>query len=213
MALDLRITLTDYTTCTTLYAFDITGTYNAISNTGGYGTPNPATSAITEAVLTITYGSYGAQTAAFTFTVLTNTITAASLVFAGGAPVDILADLQSTVFPFTSENPFNFMRDYGVDLPTLEDQVVSLTWYIEGVGFDYTNTQSLLISCNTEQCIKNLYLTTGINSDILQKAQTADTYVKIAGYAAEEGQTSNATTLINKASQICQETAKDCGCS
>lgn len=215
MAFELGLVFTDYDTCSNLYVYDSSGTYNSISNPTGYGTPNPPTSTITSAILTLTYNSLGNQTAVFTFTVVSNVVTAATLEFAGGAPTNILANLQSTVFPFTELNPFNFGRDYGTTLPSLEDGVYSVEYEIignSGGAYSYTATETICVKCNTEACIKNIYLTAGINSEILDRAYQAQKFLDIAGYNAAAGDAANATVALNRASQICDEDLSNCGC-
>jgi hypothetical protein len=216
MALELELEFTDYGTCANLYMIDQTGTYNAISNPTGYGTPNPSTTEVTDFTLTLVYNSLNNTEAEFVFEVTTGTITAATLSFASGAPTDILADLQSTSFPFTELNPFNFMRDYGTTLPTLEDGIYTLEYEISGSDsgdpFTYTATKTLPITCNTAACIKNIYLTAGINDEILNRAYQAQKWLDIAVYNTEEGNYANAVTALNRAAEICDEDINDCGC-
>lgn len=216
MALEVGLIFTDYETCANLYAIDDTGDYNALSNTTGYGGPNPATTDVTDFSLVLTYNSLGNQEAEFVFEVTTGTITAATLAFAGEASTDILADLQSTSFPFTSLNPFNFGRDYGTTLPTLEDGVYTLEYTIEGnfAGdpFTYSATKTICLDCNTELCIKNIFLYGAVESDEVDRAYKADKRLIRANYAAEAGNFASATTILNQAAQICDETNSGCGC-
>ena len=54
MALDLKIILYPDDTCSNLYLEDVTGLYNATSNTGGYNTPNMAVNSVTAVTITLT---------------------------------------------------------------------------------------------------------------------------------------------------------------
>lgn len=53
MALQVSISATLSQDCTTLYFFETTGVYDAVTNTGGYSAPNPETIEFSTATLTL----------------------------------------------------------------------------------------------------------------------------------------------------------------
>lgn len=55
MALDLKLSVCNSSDCSTVSITDLTGTYDASTNVGGYGTPNPFTRDTTLATIVITY--------------------------------------------------------------------------------------------------------------------------------------------------------------
>lgn len=214
--IDLKATLTDYDTCNALFFIDSTGAYSLINNLLGYGVSSGvATTDITGSVLTINFNSLNTS-AVFTFTVSSGTITAATLSFAGAGPDDILASLVSTDFPFDSTNPFPiYWDDYGVTLPTLDDQIISCSYVItgthDGTGFSYTALDALVIKCQTKACISKKFIDAGIDTECVDKAYTADKYLKQAEFACDADLTDEAVVALNNAISTCNDNC-DCGC-
>lgn len=205
---------------TQLNFIDNTNQYNATTAPLGYGVSGGiTTSNITSSTLVLTWGSLK-ESIIYTFTVANNVVTAATITDVGGTVINILSQLTSTTFPFTSANPFNLVKSWtGVtNVPTFTDDVYTLDYTITGVGsgqaFSYTCSSAVLRTFDTCCCVSKLGLnidpTCSCSSDSLMKYLQADSYLTIAGYALDTGKTDDAVTLLNKAKSFCD--GNGCGC-
>lgn len=195
----LAISLTTSSDCTGMSLKDTTADYG-----GGTVTVNSVTSVIV--TVNIAGGSYFT----YTFTVSSGTITAATLSLSGATPTNILASLVSTVWPFvTTQLPL--WGSYGVTLPDFADGVVEVNYEIIGSGFDYTTSAAQLIPCVTCCCVTKMGQKLDPScdcKDCIWDYLLADTYLQIAKFATQVGNTDRAQLALDKAAALC-----DCNCS
>ena len=209
MALDLKIILYPDDTCSNLYLEDVTGLYNATSNTGGYNTPNMAVNSVTAVTITLTRNTVPVV---YNFTVVNGVITAATATLSSGTPVNILADMTSTAWPFAYPDNFNLTPSAWSDtFPTFEDGVLEAEYVVDGSS-TYTTTDNYLNSCSVCCCIAQKAVTININdTDSLVANLIPQAYLSVAGYANEAGLVDKASKFLTKATDICDE-SEDCGC-
>lgn len=221
---DIKADLYVNDTCDGLLFQDTTGSYNAVTNPNGWGLPDgPATTDVTECVLTLVNETDDTNLV-YTFTVSSGTITAATLSVNGAATVNILTELDSTVFPFVAANPFNLTQDYGADAYTVEDGVYRLFYQVTGSAtggsgtpedFDYTAQDEVVVNCNVCCCISKLFQSIdadcGCSDKTWLKAMRGYAYMKAAQYVTEAtGDVDKAVANLNKAQEIC---SGNCGCN
>lgn len=209
MALDLQINLYLDSTKTNLYLEDTTGTYNASTNPGGYGTPNPTSASITDAKIRV---SLGGSQVDFLFTISSNVITAATVGFVGSTAFNILADLSSTAWPFISGvNAININPAYYEStLLDIQDGAWNVRYWISSET--YTTDENFLIDTETNCCVSKQLLAVNINN----KQALVDNLVPLAflttaQYAIDAGLLTKAQEYQEKAAAIC-ETQSGCGC-
>ena len=154
IAPNLNISVSILTGCTGLELTDNTGDYDAVTNPYGYGLPTgPTIDDVTEVTITNTYNSLGTD-AEYVFTVALGVITAATLSLGGVTPVNILASLDSLVWPPEAANPLNLTQTWGtVEMPTFADDVFKTEYTISGetVGleaFTFTSVTYTPVGCN-----------------------------------------------------------------
>lgn len=132
--LDLKISIQKASDCTKLTVLDKTGIYNANTNPGGYGAPNPELAEVTAAKIDVTYPGASA---------------AISLdVFPG------LPNVTDTGFDITLTN-------LGITGESLPDGLYIVTYVIDGtqviggnnVPFSASITCSIVILCTAECCV------------------------------------------------------------
>ena len=215
----LAITLAVNSTCTTMTLTDSTGTYDVTTNPLGYGLPGGIASAdVTSLVIVVNLP--GGTYFTYTFTIVANVITAATLSINGGTATNILASLLSTVFPLTS---FDLWNGYGVTLPTFDDGVIEVDYTIGGTNnaygssqtFNYTTSSTILVPCETCCCVEKMALAIdpdcSCSEDSMWNYLRASTYLEVAKYNTHIGKTAVAQTALDKAGEICN--CKNCGCS
>lgn len=171
---------------------------------------NPASSTITGSVIIVTYTLLG-TTVTYTLTVVTNVVTAATMTLGAAAPVDILSNLASTVFPFTSANPFSLTdTDYHATMPQFQDQVYDVTYNITGTaGLNETTTGVILTTCTTSCCIADKLRKADINNtDKLVDNLVPTAYLELAE-AFKVTNRPKANTYVQRAYSIC---SGDCNC-
>lgn len=226
--LNLSINVYVNDTCDNLILIDTTGNYS-VTNPFGYGSPNGvAINDVDELIITLNYTPL-LVSAVYTFTIVNGTITAATIAFDGATPPEnILSQLISTIFPFTTTNIFTFFQTYinslaaTVVLPSIEDGAYGISYNITGSAldtgvptpFDYTTTDMTLMACATNCCINEAFSAVDVNCDCgdakAKIARTAQDYRDIAQLAVEVEDSDRANTFINKAKAICD---CDCGCN
>lgn len=202
---------------TTLFMRDTTGLYSS-DNIGGYGLPGGATvNSVDTVTLRLTYTQLSTYIQ-YVFTVSSGTITAATLSFGGATAVNILSELVSTVFPFTSANSFDMTMDYGVDIPAVTDQEYTMLYTIAGTqgGESYTYSTEIngLFDWNTTCCVSKLLADakmSTVNPNEMSKSLTAYGYLLTARRADSDGNISRANEYLNRAKAICEGTC-NCGC-
>lgn len=197
---------------------DMTDLYSP-SNLEGWGLPGgPPTSAVTSFSIVFSYTGLPVNVT-YNFTVASNVITAATATFGSGTPVNILSELVSTTFPFTSANPFQLNGDYGLNLPELEDMVLSVEYEAEGTytlkSFDYTTSDQALYNFNTNCCISQKYVNlklSNLNPNDMSPVMIADGYMQTAIAANANGLTDMANDYIQRAKALCDTLDCNCGC-
>jgi len=199
---------------------DTTGAYSS-TNTGGYGTPNPATTDVVNVVLKLTREEDSIQYK-INLTVKSGTITGATLVNPDTTTSDAMSFLTDANFPFTSTNPIkipNIFDGATVAAPTpIKDNVYAIDYSvsqvnISGTIFSAHITKSILqicsiICCNTKQFLKNKC---GCDCNDKNTIHNLKTWSQIltSQYAANLGQYNSAKCALRNAQKLCT----DCGCN
>lgn len=179
-----------------------------LEDTTVYG--SPPSSDVTDVLIIVTYTLLG-TTVAYALTVVNNVITAASMTLGSAAPVNILANLSSTVFPATSANPFNLTdTDYHATMPQFQDQVYNVSYKVTGSGgLDETVTGTKLTTCTTSCCISDKLRKADINNtDNLVDNLTPTAYLDLAE-AFKSTNSTKANAYVQRAYSIC---SGDCNC-
>lgn len=223
ITLNLSISLALNPAKTAIILTDTTGLYNATFNPFGYGSPSGiAVNDVTGLIITLNYTSIGAS-AIYTFTVVNGTITAATITFTPLSAETILAQLQSTVFPFVAANPFTFFNSYirpstaVYILPDITLGAYTVSYNIIGTAsatpFDLTTEGIVLQELEAQCCIDEIFNKSELNCGCENKdieALRAQSYIDIARLASEIPDTTRANLYLNKAFQLCN---CGCGCS
>jgi len=214
MALENFITITENDGCQSINFIISTGSYNATTNPGGFGVPNPASSVMTSmTILVLPYGFTAGYT--FTFTLSSNVITAATSTAPNGTITDIYSSLTSTVFPFSSDAPFvitGAMLGYGTS-----SQIPSDCFYFEMNMSDgtttYTATLDYLTTCVACCCVRTMEAALDgdcdCEADNVKSAARGRILLNCAIWAMEDNSVDKAHTIINKVTEIC---GKNCNC-
>ncbi len=202
--------------CLTWDFVDSTGAYVAVTNVGGYGTPNVASSAITSAtILIIPHGYTTGYT--FTFTIASNVITACTVTAPDGTITTITADLTSTVFPFTTADPFVIIGEwlgYGED-----SQITSSTYYFEYNVTDgsatYTSSADRVIVCQVCCCVRNAQADLdatecSCESPTIEKVMRSQMFLDSAIWAMENGEVEKSYTNLMAAKTLCEGGCQSC---
>jgi len=168
-------------------------------------------SQVTQAIININYATTS-STVIYTFTIISNVITACAVSVNGATAVDIYSQLSSTVFPLTS---FDLAATYtNVTIPTINDGVYDITYTVNGSGFSYTGTIETLVNCSTCCCISKMFQKIDPNCGCSEKswlnAMRAYSYLLAANFSADVGNSDNAVAALNKANDIC---SNGCGCN
>lgn len=210
--LDIDITIQDG--CLGLTLNDSTGLYPTKS--GGYGLPSgPAVNSVETVTITNTYSSLGSDVV-YTFLVTNGTITVATISVGGGSPTTITSSLDSTVWPFVD---FDMNKDYGLTLPTFEDDIYSIQYKIAGfVGldaFEFSVTEVVPVECQATCCRDKKFIDLELNcsctdNDTVLDALFLDALIKQAFYDSGYGYQAEAAAALNKAKTICADSG--CGC-
>ncbi len=203
--------------CLTWDFVDSTGNYSASLVPGGYGAPNLASSAVTSAtILIVPHGYTTGYT--FTFTIVSNVITVAKVTDPAGVITTITEDLTSTVFPFTTADPFVIIGEwlgYGVD-----SQITSSTYYFEynvTNGTDiYTSSADRVIVCQVCCCVRNAEADLdssecSCESPTIEKVMRSQIFLDSAIWAMENGEVEKSYTNLMTAKKLCENGCSDCG--
>lgn len=216
MSLVLEHDLSEAEGCLVWNFWDDTGSYAASTNPGGYGSPNLASSAVTSATLQVL--PYGYTTGyTFTFTISTNVITAAKVTDPAGTITNILADMDSTVFPFTEALPFEIIGEW---LGNGEDsELTSSTYYFEYNVTDGTNTYTSsadrVIVCQVCCCVRNAEADLdatecSCESATIEKVTRSQIFLDSAIWAMENGEVEKSYTNLMTAKKLCDGSCTNC---
>lgn len=200
-----------------MYFQDTTGSYNAVSNVGGWGGSNPASTTVTTFQVVCNWVSAGAIIT-YNFTASAGTITAATVTDNEGTTANILSSLASTAFPIVDPNFLDLTDTFSdaIVLPELTDGQFVLTYKVisASVPFTYTTSTTYFRFSDLCCCIKNLRVTAdpnNTNDSVMCKVNRVQYWLDSALAAIDTGK-SNETALnyFTKAQEVC---ASDCGCN
>jgi hypothetical protein len=218
---NLTIGLTVDSGCSELNLTDDTGQYDAITNPYGYGlVGGPDEADITGCEIVVTYNTLGTYTT-FDFTIASGVITAATLAVGSATPTNILAELDSTAWPFiTDVNPLNLVGEYGVTIPEFTDEIFKVTYNITGEiagpeAFDFTTTAYEPVVCNSRCCVDRKFQEIDVNcacsDDKITEALYGETLIKQVEIASEQGDSTAALQALEQLRLLCGSEG-GCGC-
>lgn len=216
MALLPKYSISQSADCTYLDYSITTGNFNINTNPTGYGSPNPTSDATTKYVLKVLQPN-ATIPYIYTFTVAAGTVTAATETSPLGVITNILADLISTVFPFTAANPFRIQADDlgGIEGDKITDGVYNASIEESGTGpFDVTNDADFLLQCQVCKCKDQQFSKLSpadCNCDCgkIEKLMAIDAFIQAANSAMDVGYSAQAQIDITKATDLCNG---NCGC-
>lgn len=189
MALVPKISAHVEDNCKTLVIRDITGAYNASTNTGGYGTPNPNIGDVTGSTLIITVPS-------------------------SNTPITInnpvgLPTLDST---FKYKVPANI-------LSPISDGIYKIEFRVKVGDDTYTyGERYFFFTCNVECCIFKMYakiatiIDCSCDNNIIKNALYASTLLEGLKASKDCGDISAINNILNKLTELCNLSGQDCGC-
>lgn len=221
---NLTISLVKNDACTSIIFSDVTGEYGVDGNTDGYNvTGGPSHDDVTGFSIVVTFNSLP-TTITYDFTVTSHIISAATLQLASGTPVDILAELDSSnlTFPFTDTNPFDLFADYGVTIPSIIDDVYSVSYNISGEiagpePFDFATEANLPILCASQLCVNQKFAGLDWSCSCAQgeakSAMLGQAYINQVTASVTLGDLSTALSALSKLRTLCASTDGGCGCS
>lgn len=197
---------------------DTTGTYNAVSNTGGYGAPNPLSTQVTTFQVISNWVSAGSITT-YNFTASAGTITAASVIDNAGTTVNILSYLASTAFPIVDPNFLDLTDTFDdqIVLPTLADGQYTLTYKVisGSVPFTYTTSATYFRTVDLCCCLSNLRLEATPDCDcsdsVISRANRVEFWLNAALCAVDSGKSNDvALQYFTKAQDLCSDECSSC---
>jgi hypothetical protein len=141
MALSPRFSICNDSTCENITVTDITGLYDASTNTGGYGSPNDGVGDVTSVTLTITPPSGTALDA---------------IDIVGGTPH------ANVTWPASDLVYFDFITLAAEDLggtagAAISDGTYTFLYTITGPGGTVTQTREHYLHCVTTACVQGLF--------------------------------------------------------
>jgi len=217
----LTIQLDTSSDCTTINLSDTTGIVGDMGNTTGYGGSNGvAVNDVTTVTIVVTYGSL-ATTITYVFTVASGVITACTLKIASGTPANILTELVSTAWPFTTSVPFSLFGDYGVVIPNFTDDVYTVSYQIEGTNvtpevFDFTTQENKVVLCAAQLCINKKFADIDwaceCSSDKSKQAMLGQSYINQITASVGLGDLTTALSALEKVNRLCDTANGGCGC-
>ena len=206
--------------CSKLIFNDTTGSIAAPciadQNINGYGLTGGITvNAVRGFVLNVYFPNLPAYK--FTFTVVSGTITVATLTDINLVTTNIFPNLVSTIFPLVDFNVI--LSAYGVTMPSLSDGNYTWDYTITGVAssgelFSYTTSGGVLCDCSTNCCIGNSYLDIDpccdCTEDKIKNIMYSEIFLNAARYAMNIGQDSKAASFLVKSKEYCDSNCKTC---
>jgi hypothetical protein len=190
MALIPKISACVENNCKTLVIKDITGEYDAVDNTGGYGTPNIAIGAVTSSTLTITIPS---------------SVTPIVIVNPVGLP--------------TLDNAFKYEVSSTL-LSPVPDGIYKIEYAVtDGITVFNYGPRYFFFTCNVECCVFRIFskiaqtVDCGCDSNIVKNALYASTLLDGLKAAKDCGNISAVNNILNKLNEMCGLSGQDCGCN
>jgi len=177
--------------CTSLFFSETTGTYNSLSNSGGFGSPNPVVGDATSVLLKVLFPN-------------------------ADDTVDIDISASFPTVDSTVETEIT-SEDLGLAAgAVLADGIYEITYEVIANGVTYTETKNIFLYCNVQCCINQFIATipdTACNctDSSVSDALTAFMLMRSLEYAAVCGKKTKFTNTLAILNNIC--TNNDCGCS
>jgi hypothetical protein len=151
MGVSLNFCLAEQCDCKTALFNDTTGVYDAVTNEGGWGTPNTNSNTITSATISITPKGY-ITPIVFTFTINNNDIQSVTRTDDFGVITDVTALINNAIFPF-----FNF--EFNSELlynsspnSDLVDGSYLVTYECTNGEDTFINQQWVFFTCLSKRC-------------------------------------------------------------
>lgn len=198
--LQLGIHLCQTSNCKVVKFSETTGEYNASSNPGGWGTPNPEVGDVTSTVVTFILPN--GTTTSFDSTVL--------------GPANPFLNFPDETG--TEEVSLTMANFGGSSSSAFDDGFYTVTYTVNGnFGVDTysaTITQTFFLSCQIRCCIDKMFHLasqadcTDCKSEKLNNALEAESFLKSAEFAAACGKIEMAKKHLAKAQWICN--TKNC---
>jgi hypothetical protein len=170
MALSLKSSLNESSTCDRIYLFDATGDYNVLTNPGGFGTPNPAKT---------DFNGYN-----WGFTIVDpNNITSnigpyttsfsGSLLFTNG--LQVFPSLTGGLTAQSGQNDPNKL---------IQDGKYKITYFANTISTTYTVTQYFYLTCNLQCRLKKELVKLAHDYCLTSKCskKEVDKYMMLAAY-------------------------------
>lgn len=159
MALIPKICLTEAGDASYVQLYDSTGTYNAVSNPGGYGAPNPTSASITSSTIVFNFDTLAAPIT-IDLTISSGTVTSGTVTNQLGI-VSVLdfSDYNISVFPFPSAPAIQFPANFFIPAATaIPDQYVTI-YYTVSDGLDaWTNSFQFLLNAVSCCCLQKAWV-------------------------------------------------------
>lgn len=169
---------------------DLTGVYDAVSNTGGYGTPNPEIADVQAAYITVTM-SDGTIYTIDCFPTLPNT--------------------SGTTFSVTSEDIGQAADEQFLDdVSLIEYTVLGVSG---GVPFSVKCGTYEVFMCNALCCVNEKMANIEVGCGCKSNASTEELFLNLEGakYAAECGKQEKALALLDYVNEKCDGNCTNCG--
>jgi hypothetical protein len=216
--LDLSAQICVEDSCTKLLFSDTTGSVDAVCATDvnefGYGLFGGIESTDVEGAVINIYYPLMTNPVKFTFTIVSNAITDATITDLNNVTTNIFSLLTSTVFPFVD---FDISADYGVTVPEVTDGLYTWDYTINGTNpeeFTYTTSGGFTSDCTVDCCIEKSYLEMDSNcgcfEDKVKGIIRSEVFLWASRYAINVGQDSKADNFLTKAKESCETNCKDC---
>lgn len=204
MALDLKLDICQSNDCRDLQLTETTGVYDASSNTGGYGAPNPEIADILSANVTLSLldRTTGAPTVSPSGEIS---------VFPGSADVTlgVLPNITSTVQTITGDN-----FGYGTS-SKLVDGVYTLKYDVNTASkaTSATKTFTVFLNCNIKCCEQKLGWNSQFGRD--KNSKSYNDYMEVSHQvrAMEAARCCGRTQDFIAALEYAEKICNDCGCS
>ncbi len=153
MALQPNFTFEQQCNCKEVLFNDTTGAYASPGNTGGYGAPNLASSAVTFSRVEINKSTWD-NPIYIDFTIATNVITDAVLTDQFGTTRNVFALLTNTTFPFVNQ-VFDSILLYGTDQQDkLEVGTYFITYSVSDGVDTYPVEKWVFFVCQYDACVE-----------------------------------------------------------
>lgn len=217
MALIPQISACQPNDCQKVWLWDSTGTYNAVTNPGGYGAPNPDSTAINKAIIKV-YPPGFTVPIILTFTIAAGTITNATRTDPDGTITTILSSLSTTTFPWTDTDPLILTSDLlGIGESESLESGSWLFEYIISTALAVFNTSiDTFFFCVAECCVNRMLLKVdncdcgcggnGYGEQYLK----AKTLLDAAKFSAQWGLKEKAQSLLEEVQSICGSDCNGC---